>query len=936
MQRATQAITPQASLAKSAGKSPRPTMRGPTVLGEEPSHTRATASESRTRAAFNLGTIGIVPPPPTDLATPSQSPSTSGLLQRKCACGASSSGGDCSECTEKKRGELQRKASGAAESAASTVPASVHRVLESSGQPMAAPLRHDMDTMFKHDFSQVRIHTDAQANASARAVGAQAYTVGHHVAFASGAYQPNDRGGRGVLAHELTHVVQQSGSSASLSPLTIGSPTSSAEQEAEQVRAAVDSGNALPPVRQHAGAGLHRLPGSPAGGCGLCFDNLGDVGTMAHTLIEGAFHRERPQVDTEISLHLPGMLPSPTDDNGRLDLGMFNMEHDTVIIGEIKPANLGGVFGGDRDLLWYSGELEKQGLHTQRLTIPPPFAPIPFPTMAPKGCPQQQELRVNPPILGVYTYSCIPDFKELVAECDCEDGPRDRIPKPFPKTDEVKEKEDKKVDDKDKDKVKDDDKEKDKGKDKEKDKDKGKDKDKPIFGDPEPIPIPIAARDLALLALMAAAMAWMGKRMAGRAAAPAMVLAAIVLISNGAEASIGLSGDDYIDALCKLSAQKGAPVPDDVRDAIKKDPALRKIMEDASKSGNTNAAQQALGNELTRVIEANRDQFTDEELKELLKVTDENSTVIPNGKITVEALKKSLEARQKAAPGAGADKKDDSGDKKGPDDAPPTQTGDTGPPLPAPAQRLFDAVTKGSTGPKPTPADLQRLRAIIAAANPPLSDDDVTALMQQLQATEGKTIDEILASIQNALAKRKGAGTGDGQDGGKPTDPAADKDKKAADGGDTKKTDDAKKAPDSDAAKTPDPAKSDKPGAAATQDAVSKAPDPKGKPDQKLADVLEKKFGGTPAGETDIYPTNKDLVFVDGQSFTGFIVGRDDKSLMLFAGSGSVTARRSGSDWMLEVSAGIELRTARGVFGTTKKFTVKAIPGAGQGPPKPP
>jgi hypothetical protein len=62
---------------------------------------------------------------------------------------------------------------------------------------------------FGHDFGNVRIHTDAQAAESAHAVNALAFTVGNHVVLGAGQYSPQTRAGRELLAHELTHVVQQ-------------------------------------------------------------------------------------------------------------------------------------------------------------------------------------------------------------------------------------------------------------------------------------------------------------------------------------------------------------------------------------------------------------------------------------------------------------------------------------------------------------------------------------------------------------------------------------------------------------------------------------------------------------------------------------------------------------------------------------------------------
>lgn len=64
-----------------------------------------------------------------------------------------------------------------------------------------------MESRFGHHFSQVRVHADARAAESARAVDAVAYTAGHDVVFGLGRYQPASADGRRLLAHELTHVV---------------------------------------------------------------------------------------------------------------------------------------------------------------------------------------------------------------------------------------------------------------------------------------------------------------------------------------------------------------------------------------------------------------------------------------------------------------------------------------------------------------------------------------------------------------------------------------------------------------------------------------------------------------------------------------------------------------------------------------------------------
>jgi len=90
-------------------------------------------------------------------------------------------------------------------------PASVDRVLASPGSPLEPALRQDMEQRFGHDFSQVRVHTDSPAAQSARDVNANAYTKGSAVVFGAGRFAPAASEGRRLLAHELTHVVQQSG-----------------------------------------------------------------------------------------------------------------------------------------------------------------------------------------------------------------------------------------------------------------------------------------------------------------------------------------------------------------------------------------------------------------------------------------------------------------------------------------------------------------------------------------------------------------------------------------------------------------------------------------------------------------------------------------------------------------------------------------------------
>jgi hypothetical protein len=102
---------------------------------------------------------------------------------------------------------LQRRA--ANQVGSPTAPTIVHEALGGSGQPLDSATRAYFEPRFGADFSGVRVHTDAQAAESARAVNALAYTLGQDVVFGAGQYRPGTSVGQRLLAHELTHAVQQ-------------------------------------------------------------------------------------------------------------------------------------------------------------------------------------------------------------------------------------------------------------------------------------------------------------------------------------------------------------------------------------------------------------------------------------------------------------------------------------------------------------------------------------------------------------------------------------------------------------------------------------------------------------------------------------------------------------------------------------------------------
>jgi hypothetical protein len=101
-----------------------------------------------------------------------------------------------------------------ANAAGGAVDAGVQQAIQQargSGQPLPEHVRAPMEQAFGVDFSGVKVHTDAQSDQLNRSIQAKAFTTGQDIFFRQGAYAPGSRGGQGLLAHELTHVVQQTG-----------------------------------------------------------------------------------------------------------------------------------------------------------------------------------------------------------------------------------------------------------------------------------------------------------------------------------------------------------------------------------------------------------------------------------------------------------------------------------------------------------------------------------------------------------------------------------------------------------------------------------------------------------------------------------------------------------------------------------------------------
>jgi hypothetical protein len=136
---------------------------------------------------------------------PSTHPVRSSAGLQRCSCGSGRAGEECEGC--KAQGMRLQRAS--AVETADTAPPIVHDVLNSPGRTLDAATRRFMEPRFGCDFGGVKIHTGGQAAESAQAIHASAYTVGRNMIFGHGQYVPESSAGRHLIAHELTHVIQQ-------------------------------------------------------------------------------------------------------------------------------------------------------------------------------------------------------------------------------------------------------------------------------------------------------------------------------------------------------------------------------------------------------------------------------------------------------------------------------------------------------------------------------------------------------------------------------------------------------------------------------------------------------------------------------------------------------------------------------------------------------
>ena len=318
----------------------------------------------------------VTPAPPLAAPRAQASPQVRATIVRSAQlCG----GGRCAAPLEGDEVRVQRRSSQTAPGAPAA-PDSVHQALQSPWSALDEDTRSWFEPLFGHDFGAVRVHAEQSAQASAAQIGARAYTVGNDIVLGPGSVRQAVAPGSRLLAHELTHVVQQSGQPPTHGRLTIGPRGTAAESEAEAGASRVAGGAPLRVV-QRPGRDVRRAlncpdlvqPDQPRA--------IAGIGQPAHDAIEaharrqlgrrfwrqkipyasfGAYRTEdrnpRNRTDAEADEQVTPQTIGGRAGSGTPDLGF--RRGATVELAEVKPAILtygttGGLVEGELQLLNY-------------------------------------------------------------------------------------------------------------------------------------------------------------------------------------------------------------------------------------------------------------------------------------------------------------------------------------------------------------------------------------------------------------------------------------------------------------------------------------------------------------------------------------------------------------------------------------------------------
>jgi uncharacterized protein DUF4157 len=646
------------------------------------------------------------------------------------------------EPTEREREPAAEKgASGSINEAATTVESQLEDI-KGRGAMLPDSIRVLFQSRFGYDFSRVRVHTDARATNLARAVSAHAFTVGSDLVFAEGQYDLDTISGRKLLAHELTHVVQQGFAP----PLPLLDPTKardgngSAEQAAKQsengantsttpkVTAARNSAVMLSRPRisnLRSGVGLFRLMDPACRETGRLPGGLAFEGTLAHIAIETDYKLGiNPAGLVEFSIPYSGKLGG----DGRADIvDMSNheiyeiktwLEKDRGLIEAQQYRDMAQLFC-DPDVKWGLGQSYPGGLKSEHV--------IPMP-------PDREVLAYQQPSHpGVIIYRT-----------------------------------------------------------------RRRTKQKEPVRDPAFDPLP----DVIILAAAAEAARKLSKNVVKGAATkvnPVLryvsCLAGLYLLASGRARAGGVEGEDPLILMLKSGVPpkadssavnqeqtseldvegaqadtKAVEIPPEILEMLDRDRELKRLVEEGLKSGNPSAAQMELNQRMLKIIAENKDQFSNEDLKVLLVATDAVSSEVPEAEVTAESLRQMIEQakQRKESPetkpdssgkgqlGAGGGQPGSS-KKKGLAKGDPTALGGLKTarhegPKPSEATALGRLKTAGREGPKPGEATTKSTLAggsLKTSDQPPINAEAETRL--ESSPTTVRSLFELLTKPDDKL-----------------------------------------------------------------------------------------------------------------------------------------------------------------------------------------
>lgn len=276
------------------------------------------------------------------------------------------------DCTQGQAGDDQqriqvRRATGVGAGAEGQVSNLAERVraLDGGGHPLDTATRDFFEPRFARDFSRVRIHTGVAASLLAESVRARAFTYGRNIVFGSGQFAPGSRRGMSLLAHELTHTVQQG--------TTRALRTRPNDGEGRGTRRAVETAQLSVPSRvQNSGLHIQRKFAPLKGSTSVCAKPPSPrrLGVAAHSAIQKKFLKggkgrrkelPLPFTDTSACKAADRDRMEPPTSSGRPDLAIVERRAGKVVVrlGEIKPYNVAGVSAGHGVMLCYERAIER-------------------------------------------------------------------------------------------------------------------------------------------------------------------------------------------------------------------------------------------------------------------------------------------------------------------------------------------------------------------------------------------------------------------------------------------------------------------------------------------------------------------------------------------------------------------------------------------------